>query len=147
MCYCLNYFPEKAQRNVYALLIGQNCRKWSPWCLDGSRPTRSCLVSSTKKLGAVAQEGTVSKSQCWRCSLPIHRASSTHAKLPQLQNGMRKSMCAFGPAMCWHNLSENPRIASAEFGESSETWVLPESGWRRNMKFRTAGTRPGTTVV
>ena len=137
--------------NVWELSIGQDCRKWSPWCL-GSRPTRSCLASSTK-LGAMARRGTVSKSQCCS-SVPIHRASaSTHAKLPQLQNGMRTSMstCAFCPATLWHNLVECPRIASAEFGESSKICVPPEnaaqSSWRRNMWFQTAGTHSGPTLV
>ena len=139
--------------------MSANCRsakialKWSPWCL-GSRPTRSCLASSTKKLGAMARRGTVSKSQCCRCSVPIHRASaSTHAKQPQLQNGMRTSMsmCAFWPETLWHNLVESPRIASAEFGESSKICVPPrnaaQSSWRRSMWFQIAGTHSGPTLV
>ena len=42
------------------------------------------------------------------------------------RKGLRMSMCAFCPANLWY-LVESPRIASAEFGESSKICIPPEN--------------------
>ena len=57
--------------NLWELSICQDCRKWSPIDTLVDRPTRSCRSASSRKLGAMARRGTVSKSQCQNCSVPI----------------------------------------------------------------------------
>ena len=134
-------FPEKARPwafHVCELSIGQDCRKWSPGRCLGSISQLGAVDQQLRRSSvAMARKGGL----CADAPFPSCKtAEKPMAKLPQLgANGMRTSMsmCAFCPAKLWHNLVESPRIASAEFGESSKICVRPEnaaqSSWRRNM--------------